>query len=153
MVVTFCGHRTVYPPDPVRLWLRGTVDGLLARGADKFYLGGYGAFDDMAASVVWALKASHPEIVSVLVLPYLDRKVSATRYDYTTYPPLESVPKRYAILRRNEWMCVNSDVVVAYVTHDWGGAASMLKFARRKKKEVICYGEDAPWTERNGTLN
>ena len=141
MIVTFCGHGTVHPPDPVRSWLRETVEALIVRGADKFYLGGYGAIDEMAASVVWELKAEHPQIASVLVLPYLDKKVFAINYDYTTYPPLENVPKRYAISKRNEWMVLNSDAVVAYVTHDWGGAATTLKFAKRKKKEIISYAE------------
>lgn len=142
MVVTFCGHSTVYPREPVEAWLREVVSALINRGADKFYLGGYGAFDEMAASVVWELKKGHPDIASVLVLPYLDRKVSATIYDYTTYPPLESVPKRYAISKRNEWSVINSDVVVAYVKHDWGGAATTLRFAHRKHKEVISYSDD-----------
>ena len=141
MIVTFCGHGTVYPLDPVRLWLCETVEALIERGAEKFYLGGYGSFDEMAASVVWEQKAKHPQITSVLVLPYLDKKVFATNFDYTTYPPLENVPKRYAISKRNEWMVLNSDVVVAYVTHNWGGAATTLKFAKRKKKEIISYEE------------
>lgn len=141
MTVTFCGHSTVYPMEPVEAWLRETVGALILRGAEKFYLGGYGAFDQMAASVVWAQKTQHPYIASVLVLPYLDRKVISEHYDYTTYPPLESVPKRFAISRRNRWMVDNSDVLVAYVTHDWGGAATTLKYAERKKKEVIRYTE------------
>ena len=139
MVVTFCGHSTVHPREPVETWLRETVAALIARGADKFYLGGYGAFDLMAASVVWELKKGRPDIASVLVLPYLDRKVCADNYDYTTYPPLETVPKRFAISKRNEWMIQNSDVAVAYVTHDWGGAAATLKFAERKGKGIIRY--------------
>lgn len=141
MIVTFCGHSTVYPIEAVQRWLRKTVQDLVGRGADKFYLGGYGAFDDMAASVVWEQKSSHPNIASILVLPYLDRRVVASKYDYTTYPPLETVPKRFAIAKRNEWMVVNSDVVVAYVTHDWGGAATTLKFAKRRKKEIVLYTE------------
>ena len=139
MTVTFCGHGTVYPIDPVQDWLQNTVAKLIDRGADKFYLGGYGAFDEMAASVVWKQKAKHPQITSILVLPYLDRKVIAVNYDTTTYPPLEKVPKRFAISKRNEWMVLNSDILVAYVTHDWGGAATTLKFAERKKKEIIRY--------------
>ena len=139
MIVTFCGHGTVYPIDPVQDWLQNTVAKLIDRGADKFYLGGYGAFDEMAASVVWKQKAKHPQITSILVLPYLDRKVIAVNYDTTTYPPLEKVPKRFAISKRNEWMVLNSDILVAYVTHDWGGAATTLKFAERKKKEIIRY--------------
>ena len=143
MTVTFCGHSTVYPIEPVEAWLRETVASLILRGADKFYLGGYGVFDQMAAAAVWAQKTQHPYIASVLVLPYLDRKVISEHYDYTTYPPLESVPKRFAISRRNQWMVDNSDILVAFVTHDWGGAATTLKYAERKKKEIIRYTEES----------
>lgn len=141
MTVTFCGHSTVYPLDLVQRWLHEVIEGLIVRGARKFYLGGYGTFDQMAAAAVWEQKRTHPEITSVLVLPYLDRKVSATEYDYTTYPPLENVPRRFAISRRNRWMVDNSDILVAFVTHDWGGAATTLKYAERKKKEIIRYTE------------
>ena len=141
MTVTFCGHSTVYPLDLVQRWLHEVIEGLIVRGARKFYLGGYGTFDQMAAAAVWEQKRTHPEITSVLVLPYLGRKVSATEYDYTTYPPLENVPRRFAISRRNRWMVDNSDILVAFVTHDWGGAATTLKYAERKKKEIIRYTE------------
>ena len=142
MIVTFCGHSTVHPREPVEAWLRETVAALIARGADKFYLGGYGAFDEMAASVVCELKKEYPDIASVLVLPYLDRKVSATNYNYTTYPPLEKVPKRFAISKRNQWMVLNSDILVAYVKYDWGGAAATLRFAKREGKEIIRYTKE-----------
>ena len=140
MVVTFCGHKELYDVDgSVRIWLTNTVENLIQRGADLFYLGGYGGFDRLAASVVWELKQNYPKIQSVLVLPYLDRKVDATCYDGTTYPPLEHVPRRFAILKRNEWAVNESDVLVAYVLYDWGGAAKMLDYAIRKKKEIIRY--------------
>ena len=38
---------------------------------------------------------------------------------------------------RNEWMVDQSDIVVSGVTHDWGGAATTLKYATRKKKRII----------------
>ena len=137
MIVTFCGHREVWEAERVRDWLSQNVESLILRGADKFYLGGYGAFDRMAASVVREQKRKYPDIVSVLVLAYLDRKADSGGYDYTTYPPLESVPRRYAIPRRNQWMVRESDVLVACVLHDWGGAAATLEYARRRKKEII----------------
>ena len=37
-------------------------------------------------------------------------------------------------------MIRESDVVVAYVTHGWGGAAKTLEYARRKKKNILFYG-------------
>lgn len=140
MVVTFCGHGNMTDTDGiVRIWLRQTVAQLIDEGADKFYLGGYGSFDGMAASVVWELKQTHPHIQSVLVLPYLDKKVFADHYDYTTYPPLEAVPRKFAIPHRNRWMVEAADVLVAYVLHSWGGAAQTLEHALRKKKRIIQY--------------
>ena len=140
MTVTFCGHRDTIDTDGnIRAWLTDTVECLIQRGADLFYLGGYGNFDCMAASVVGDLKTEYPKIQSVLVLPYLDRKLDDTGYDGTTYPPLENVPRRFAISKRNEWMIRESSVLVAYVLYEWGGAAKTLEYARRKKKEIILY--------------
>ena len=71
-------------------------------------------------------KAVYPHITAILVLAYLNRETDTSRYDDTTYPPLENVPPRYAIVRRNEWMVRESDVVISGVTHGWGGAAKTL---------------------------
>lgn len=141
MLVTFCGHKEVSDPDRVRAWLALCLERLIQEGAAEFYLGGYGEFDRLAASMVWSLKEKYAAVRSVLVLPYLDRLPDGEYYDLTTYPPLENVPRRYAILRRNEWMVQAADVVVAYVLHDWGGAARTLDYARRKKKRIVLYGE------------
>ena len=73
----------------------------------------------------------------ILVLPYLNSSILTDGYDETVYPPLESVPKRFAISRRNERMVCESDAVVAYVIRGFGGAAKTLDFARRKKKQII----------------
>ena len=137
MIVMFCGHKETSEPDKLRRWLEETVETLIQRGADTFYRGGYGAFDRLAANVVWSKKRLYPSVQSILVLPYLDRAVDATDYDSTIYPPLENVPRRFAISRRNEWMVDHSDVVVAYVIHEWGGAATTLRYAKRKHKEII----------------
>ena len=139
MIVTFCGHREVKEPEKVRKWLYETVEGLIMDGADCFYLGGYGQFDSMAASVVQELKQRYPHIRSVLVLPYLDRKYEMSGYDETIYPPLENMPRRYAISKRNEYMVDNADVVVAYVVYGFGGAWRTLKFAERKQKRIVRY--------------
>lgn len=52
MVVTFCGHRQVTNREIVEQWLRCVVESLLQKGATTFYLGGYGEFDSMAASIL-----------------------------------------------------------------------------------------------------
>ena len=87
MTVTFCGHSEVYQSDIIRRWLISEVDAAIQDGAETFLLGGYGAFDAMAAGVVREAKSLHPNIESVLVLPYLDKKVDTSHYECTTYPP------------------------------------------------------------------
>lgn len=141
MIVTFCGHRQVENEDQVRQWLENAVDGLIREGADVFYLGGYGGFDRMALTVVNKAKEAHPGVRAILVLPYLDRSIDLDAYDGSVYPPLEKVPRRYAISRRNRWMVDQADVVVAYVIHEWGGAATTLRYAEAKKKTIIRFPE------------
>jgi len=91
----------------------------------------------ITGSCIILLKPEYPETESILILPYLDRKVDASLYDSTIYPPLENVPKRFAISRRNKWMIEQADMVIACVDHDWGGAAKTLAMARKKKLPVI----------------
>ena len=141
MIVTFCGHREVQESEKVRKWLYETVEGLILEGADCFYLGGYGQFDSMAAGVVRGLKMKYQQIRCILVLPYLDKKYDASGYDESLYPPLENVPKRYAISKRNEYMVDHADVIVAYVVYSFGGARQTLEYAKRKQKRVIHF----PW--------
>ena len=146
LVVTFCGHNTVEEPDAVRHWLERTVDALIQDGATTFYLGGYGGFDRLAAAVMWEVKNRNKGVESILVLPYLNRTtaVDLALYDGTIYPPLEKVGKRFAIVKRNQWMVDNADVVIAYVLHEWGGAVSMMRYAIRRQKEIIRYERLGP---------
>ena len=141
MTVTFCGHSHVSDADELNVWLDKVLDLLIAEDADRFYLGGYGDFDRLAAEVVKAKKAEKPDIEMALVTAYLGRHADGEFYDYMIYPTLKDVTQRSAIPKRNEWMVDFADVIVAYVTHDWGGAAKTLEYARRCGKRVILYPE------------
>ena len=141
MIVTFCGHREIAQSTEVEEWLQTVIHGLIEQGATTFYLGGYGAFDGLAASVLRKEKKNHPWIEVILVLAYLNGRQDAVGYDGTVYPELEKIPRRFAILHRNRWMVQSADVVVAYVLHDWGGAATTLRYAEKKRKKIISYTE------------
>ena len=129
--------------EAVERWLYEACTELIENGTDEFFLGGYGGFDYLCAAVLRNLKKSYPQIRLILILPYLNSSMITDGYDETLYPPLESVPKRFAISRRNEWMVRECDTIVAYVTHGWGGAAKTLEYARRKNKAVLQYGSSA----------
>ena len=137
MIVTFCGHSKIYQTGDFSKWLDIILPSLMEGGAATFYLGGYGDFDSLAAAAVRRQKAVYPHITAILVLAYLNREIDTSRYDSTTYPPLENVPPRYAIVRRNEWMVRESDAVISGVTHGWGGAAKTLDYARRRQKVIF----------------
>lgn len=40
-------------------------------------------------------------------------------------------------LKRSKWVVKEADLVIAYVTYYWGGAAKTLEYAKRKKKTII----------------
>ena len=137
MTVTFCGHSKLYRTEKISNWLDIILPALIEGGATFFYLGGYGDFDNLAAAAVQRQKNLYSHIKAILVLAYLNREADTSGYDGTTYPPLETVPPRYAILKRNEWMVRVSDVVISGVTHGWGGAAKTLDYAKRRGKVII----------------
>ena len=71
-------------------------------------------------------------------MPGAKKEWSSYEQMETLFPEgLESVHPRYAIAWRNKWMVQESDVVVTYITHSWGGAAKYMEYARRKKKTII----------------
>ena len=144
MVVTFCGHGKIsYGPrveEDLRYWLEILIEG----GANRFLLGGYGNFDMMAARVVKDLKDQFPFIRSTIVLPYLDKKYNKELYDDSIYPELENVPKRLAIIKRNEYMVDMSNAVIAYTEYDFGGAAETLRYAYKKDKFIIKLNAQRP---------
>lgn len=140
--MTFCGHAEIPQGGEIERWLYAVTQGLIEQGATTFYLGGYGAFDRLAAAVLREQKKKYPQIELVLVLAYLSAGQETAGYDRTVYPPLEGVPYRLAISRRNRWMVQAADMVVACVLHDWGGAAATLRCAKQKRKRVINYGKE-----------
>ena len=137
MTVTFFGHKDT--PKEIEPTLRTTlVDLIENHGATEFYVGNNGSFDTMVRRQLEALSHTYPITYSV-VLAYLSTKKSEYDDFTNTILPegIETVPKRFAISFRNKWMVEQSDVVVTYVTHSFGGAAQFKALAQRQGKMVI----------------
>ena len=140
-VCTFFGHRDC--PSSVKPKLRAVLIDLIEnRSVDMFYVGNKGAYDRMVRSVLRELAQEYPQIHYAVVLERIPGKKSEDHpedFSDTVLPEgIEEVPPRFAIVRRNKWMLRQSDYVVTYVTHSWGGAAQFAKMAKRQKKTVIC---------------
>lgn len=137
MVCTFFGHKDT--PKEIEPTLRSTLIDLIEnKNVNVFYVGNNGNFDTMVRRQLEDLSHIYPITYSV-VLAYLPTEKN--KYDdltNTIYPEgLETVPKRFAISWRNKWMIQQSDIVVSYVTHNFGGAAQFKKMAERLNKHVI----------------
>lgn len=107
-----------------------------------FYVGNQGQFDASVRGVLRELKNEHPQIDYAVVLAYMPGKqLEYDDYSDTMFPEeIESVHPRYAISWRNNWMLRQSDYVVTYITHTWGGAAQYAEKAKRSGKVVINLG-------------
>ena len=137
MTVTFFGHKDT--PKEIEPTLRTTLVGLIENhGATEFYVGNIGNFDTMVRRQLENLSQTYPITYNV-VLAYLPTKKSEYDSFTNTLLPegIETVPKRFAISYRNKWMVEQSDVVVTYVTHSFGGAAQFKAMAERQGKMII----------------
>ena len=143
MIITFFGHSNCLFNDDIKEQLKNILVGEIIKNPTcKFYLGGYGDFDGLCLRTLRELKHDFPTIEILFITPYLDKNYSKLElakyyYDDVIFPPIESVPRKFAILKRNEWMVEQADLVIAYVKYSWGGAAKALEYAKRKKKRII----------------
>jgi len=134
---TFFGHKDT--PKETEPTLRATLlDLIINKNVSVFYVGNNGNFDAMVRNKLKELSVIYPIKYNV-VLAYLpDTKNKDDDMSDTIYPEgLENVPKRFAISWRNKWMIKQSDIVISYVTHSFGGAAQFKELAQKQGKTVI----------------
>lgn len=142
MICTFFGHKNT--PASIKPILKAKIKQVTEHYPDaKFYVGHNGSFDSMVISVLKELSENYPGISYNVVLAYLPSATADKTGDFfydvpSIYPEgIETVPKKYAISFRNEWMIRQADMVICYITHDFGGAAKYAQKARKNKKAVI----------------
>lgn len=150
MVITFCGHSVIKEVEKVREKLMAAIENIFDSAEKRgekllFYNGGYGDFDMLAAKAVNAVRKRYTDIecenifVTAYILPSHQNRneFMLEKFDDIVYPPIETVPYRYAILRRNEWMADTADIVISYIRYTWGGAFKMQSYAKRRHKNII----------------
>ncbi len=139
LTCTFFGHKDT--PNGIKPTLKSVIVELIEnKNVFNFYVGNHGSFDYMVECCLTELK----EIYSIdyaVVLAYLPERKNGAEKEKSTNTILpngiESVPKKFAINYRNKWMIEQSDYVVTYVNHNFGGAARFKELAERKNKTVI----------------
>ena len=136
-VCFFIGHRDA--PSQVRELLESAVERhICLYGVTDFYVGRYGRFDSMAANAVKSAKTRHPGVTLTMLLAYhpYERPIQTPDgFDGTFYPPnMETVPRRYAIVRANRYMVMSSDYLIAYDAGYVGNTRELVTFAHKREE-------------------
>ena len=140
MVLTFCGHSQFPKSEEYAQKILAFLEEKVGDKQTDMYLGGYGEFDSFAYECCKKYKERRPNISLVFVTPYLRNEhlcEEGKAYDLILYPEIEDKPQWYAIAYRNKYMIEKAEYVVAYVAHDWGGAYTTYKYAKRKGKPIF----------------
>ena len=145
--VSFIGHRVLYKIQHIEDRLKRIFRELLYKKEYvEFYVGRNGDFDIVVASAIKRIQkdlGNHNSSL-ILVLPYhaKDEKYYEKYYDEMCMPVGREVHYKAAIMKRNEWLIENSDLLIAYVENESGGAYKTLKYAERKGIEIINIAKD-----------
>lgn len=138
-VCSFCGHSTFDICYKKRLI--SVIEELITEhNVNCFFVGNNGEYDRCVASALNEMKKRFPHIQCYIVLAYMPGRAGEFSRNSlpTIYPAgLETVHPRYAITHRNRWMVNQSDYIVAYITHDYGGAWQTFRYAKSKKVQII----------------
>ncbi len=138
MVCTFFGNRVL--GKDIKSQLRKTITYLIeSKNVTLFYIGNNGAYDAAVLELLKELSEFY-DISYFTVLAYVPIKSNNNNLEYTrTILPenIEKVPKRFAIVYRNEWMIQHSDYVVTYIENRVGSNSAKFESIAEKQGKVV----------------
>jgi len=146
----FAGHSDLFgKSEEVTKRIEAVAEELILNyGVNEFWVGSYGSFDGCSGCVIRELKQKYPDVSLELVIPYLKKglieykKLYEGKFDNILIADIpENKPRKFHITSCNEYMVDNSDYVICYIEHTWGGAYNTYKYAKRKKKQIFNVAE------------
>ena len=145
--VSFFGHRTLYSLHGLDDKIENIAVELIRKYEFvEFYVGRNGDFDIIAASAIKRAqrRMGKERSALILTLPYVVKDIEYYEkfYDEIIIPTEGKQHFKTAITKRNEWMIDNSDLVIACVQNESGGAYNAIKYAQSRKVKVLNIGED-----------
>ena len=139
----FAGHSNIDQSQVIEKLKIEILNMLKATDDIEFWVGNYGAFDRIVSNVLLEIK-SYNNIKTVLVIPYITKDIQEHRTFYLDRfdeiiiaPTKDSTPNRYKIIECNKYMISNSDCLICYINHTWGGAYKTYEYALKKDIKII----------------
>lgn len=125
MTVTFFGNG--FTPKRIKKKLRETIiDLIICQGADCFIVS-EGHFDNVAAKILMELQERYPYFKYIAVFADFSGDTGKTQR------ALKKAETDYC----NKYKIDNADIVISYITHNWGRAAKLVALAKRMEKQTI----------------
>jgi len=114
----------------------------------RFIVGHRGRFDATVAVVLSALRAKYPQIKLLRLIAYYEptkKRLLWEEYDDTYYPEgLETVSKRYAIVKANNLVVDSCDAVICYARREGSNAYKLMRRALRRNIPVVNLADHFP---------
>ena len=136
MICTFIGHRDT--PNSLMESIKKAIIELINNGIKDFYVGNNGRFDFLVQTALAEISKTNSAINCRIVLSYINEMAISGNQELTVFPEeLSSVPKRFAISKRNEYLLKKSSVIICYVNNTFSNSYKYMEKARRKGLTVI----------------
>ena len=126
------GHRVVY--FDMEDALNEAIERAIREGCELFLTGAMGRFDSMFACAIRQKKRTYPNIRLICVKPYPTVELND---DVWIPSELLGMHPKGAIVMHNRIMINQSDLVIVYIKHEFGGAYQALRYAQRNGKQLI----------------
>ena len=144
----FTGHRRIEPmhADRVEQLLSRAIAFAYDSGCRLFITGGALGFDTLAAKEVIRFRLFHPEIALKIILPCKNQsdswspsQISLYEYTLANADEVEYVADEYddgCMRERNRRLAEDCDMMIAYVSRSYSGAAQTVRMASKADKVV-----------------
>ena len=141
----FAGHGKIFYTESTYAKLLDIARKLIVEeNVTEFFVGNYGNFDLLCTKAVQHLKKTYPHLQLTLVIPYITADINKhpqiynKNFDGILLADIPSgTPKRFYILKCNEFTVRLSDFMICYVKNDFGGAYKTLSFAEKKQIDIF----------------
>ena len=141
--VSLFGHREIEDLRGLEYKLAPIIKALIQTKAYvSFLIGRNGEFDEYAASIIKRAQRENGKENNeiTLVLPYTVANIEYYEKYYDNIIIPENVNGAYpkaSIRLKNRWMVEQSNLVIAFVEREKGGAYEAVKYAKKLKKSII----------------
>ena len=146
-ICAFFGHRDVvlssYDKSVLEKVCRKLID---EEEVYEFWFTKDGECDFYARQVLVEMRENNYPEIDVCILPAYSLSdglfdVLSDKYQLLFPGELYHIPWKAAIVKRNEYMVKNADIILCYIKRHYGGAYKAVKLAEKLKKKVINIAE------------